>query len=266
MQYKLKITTYSPDIVWADVDENLFALTSAVKSDIPADTDILVLPELFATGFIKQKDILNRFSEASDGSKTLERVCALARERKMAICGTLAVRDNGGEIYNRAFFAEPSGEITFYDKRHLFSRSTESVNFSAGAALPPVVRYRGWNVAMAICYDLRFPAWLRNTDNRYDLMLIPANWPESRRYAWEHLLIARAIENQAYVVGCNRGGADDYGTYDDLTCVYDYMGKRINEQLSGKPYITVATLDKKEMYAFRKDFPVSADADKFNIL
>ena len=205
----LKIAVISLDIAWNDSEENLFAAEKAL-SQLDKNTDIAVLPELFTTGFIDNLAALSNSAEEFSESRTLARLKDWAKNLNFAIAGTYLVKENN-KIYNRAFFVEPSGEATFYDKAHLFCQSSESTNFEEGDKTIPVVRYRGWNIALAVCYEVRFPAWLRNNDNKYDVLIIPANWPTKRGYAWQHLLIARAIENQAYIVGANRSGTDDDG-------------------------------------------------------
>lgn len=260
----LKIATLSLDITWADREENIYALTRAMKN-IPTDTDIVVLPETFDTGAIVDTDVFNTSALSPSANETLETVRQLAHKFNMAIAGSVVTFEND-KFYNRGFFIEPSGEETYYDKHHLFGLSTESRNFAAGTDPIPVVRYRGWNIALAVCYDLRFPAWLRNNDNKYDVLLVPANWPEKRAYAWEHLLIGRAIENQSYVVGVNRSGSDDYGMYDNLTFAFDYVGLPILKPLEingGKVAAGIAVCDKSQLNRFRQSFPVSNDADPF---
>ena len=132
------------------------------------------------------------------------------KKYNVAIAGSFIAR-TANKIYNRAFFIESSGDETYYDKHHIFSIGGEQEVFTAGDSQPRVVRYRGWNIMLAVCYDLRFPVWLRNTNNKYDLLLVVANWPKARIYTWEHLLIARAIENECYVCGVNRIGQSPSG-------------------------------------------------------
>lgn len=256
----LTVTILSIDTTWADPEENLYMLDRSMKK-VPADTDVVVLPELFSTGFLSDHPVLSRFAEDETNSPTLSKVTEIAKQYNMAIAGSCLIRDKKGCIRNRAFFIEPSGEAVFYDKHHLFKLSNEASNFVAGIEQIPIVRYRGWNVALAICYDLRFPAWLRNASGRYDVLIIPANWPEKRQYAWRQLLIARAIENVAFVVGANRSGRDDYGQYDDMSFIFDYMGHEISTVKT--PGIVTAQLDRDKMRRYRESFPVLNDADKF---
>lgn len=258
----LKIVAAPLDIVWTDIDENIYA-TSRILDSLDKDVDIVVLPELFSTGFITTPDLLYRFAAA--GQKTLDQLLKWAEKYNFAIAGSILMLE-GDKIFNRGFFIEPSGETTFYDKAHLFGLSSEASQFTAGKERIPVIRFRGWNIALAICYDLRFPAWLRNIDNSYDVLLVPANWPVKRSYAWQHLLIARAIENQAYVVGANRAGRDDSGDYDDMTYIYNYLGKPIGCKISEDSACISAVLDRDRLNAIRRGFPVADDADKFHFV
>lgn len=256
----MKVTVLPLDIVWSDKSENMFAVANKL-SQIDKDTDIVVLPELFSTGFVADKLTMSTMAESNNGP-TMETLRCWASVYNVAICGSF-LACSGNQYFNRAFFLEPSGDETFYDKAHLFSLSNESSLLTAGHQPIPVVRYRGWNISLCICYDLRFPVWCRNVDSKYDLMIVVANWPTSRQYAWEHLLIARAIENQAYVIGCNRTGSDDYGKYADcMTFVSDYVGQNISKNENG---IVSATLDKENLENYRQKFPVLNDCDHFTM-
>lgn len=261
----LKVAALSLDVVWTDRDENIYAVRRALKNVAP-DTDIVVLPELFTTGFITDPDTVSRMAEDWDTSDTVEQLRAIAAKFNMALAGSMLARVPGGDIVNRGFFIEPSGETTVYDKKHLFGLSTEARDLVGGTRPVPVIRFRGWNIALAICYDVRFPVWLRNSGGRYDALLVPANWPQKRGYAWQQLLIARAIENQAYVVGVNRSGSDDYGDYTGLTFAYDYAGQPILTTDPDSPTVAMAMLDKARMEKYRTNFPFLADADNFRLL
>lgn len=262
MNTPLTVAALPLNIAKARRDINLAEAEAAIAK-LPATTDVLVLPELFTTSYINDPALLADIAEPTSGH-TVETLHRWARRHNIAICGSYACAI-AGQYYNRGFFIEPSGEETFRDKHHLFCLSDESRVYRAGSDLPPVVRFRGWNISFIICYDLRFPVWSRNTDLRYDLLLVPANWPQARSYAWSHLLIARAIENQAAVVGCNRSGTDDYGTYDNLTQIYDSMGRPVGNvhQPSGA---IISTLERDELEKNRRRLPASRDADKFRLL
>ncbi|MBO4944336.1 MAG: nitrilase family protein [Muribaculaceae bacterium] len=257
----IRIATVALDIALGERDANLDA-AERILERLPAGTDVAVLPELFSTGYTADPDRLRNMAEGSDDA-TLNRVRLWARRFNMAIAGSyLSLTDD--RITNRAFFIEPGGEEVYYDKRHLFCISSESKMLTAGREHCPIIRFRGWNFAMIICYDLRFPVWSRNVGGHYDILLVPANWPESRGYAWEHLLIARAIENQAYVAGANRSGTDEYGTYDNLSFFFDPTGKPTGSIDAASGCLT-ATFDHERLLELRRRLPVGNDADNFNI-
>lgn len=251
----LRIAALPLDIQWAAKDANLRAVDEAVKA-LPAGTDVLVLPELFTTGYADDPRRIRSLAEPDDGP-TMTHMRAMAAHYSIAIAGSFAGR-SGEAVTNRGFFIEPGGDTTYYNKRHLFSPGSEAEAFTAGTDTVPVVRFRGWNIALTVCYDLRFPVWCRAVAGNYDLMLVVANWPASRQYAFEHLLIARAIENQAAIVGANRGGKD----YDGLTQIYNCMGRPVGTP--DGPYVT-ATLSRRQQTDYRRNFPVMNDADSFTI-
>ncbi|MCM1033831.1 MAG: nitrilase family protein [Odoribacter sp.] len=262
----LTVATVANDIVWGNHDENL-AIVGRTLPLLDTDTDLLVLPELFSTGYVSDADALNALAQPNGGS-TIRTITSLAAKYNIAIAGSFLARTGNG-IYNRAFFIEPSGDETYYDKRHLFSLSSEAQTFRPGTSHIPVIRYRGWNISMIVCYDLRFPVWSRNRSNAYDLLLVPANWPVARAYAWEHLLIARAIENQCCVIGANRSGTDDYGVYDNLSFIYDAMGRSVGERLprrSAPAPIVTARLSLDEVATARRRMPAATSADDFNLI
>lgn len=257
MLNNLKIVALSLPIAWADVSENLQNLTFALGK-LSSQTDLVVLPELFTTGFLASSDMAIDKAEQFSASPTIETLKSLSNKHNLALCGSVLVAE-GDTLRNRCLFIEPGGDITYYDKHHLFCISRESQSVTAGSEHSPIVRFRGWNISMAVCYDLRFPGWLRNRALSYDLLLVVANWPQSRQYQWEHLLIARAIENQAYVCGVNRSGADDFGTYDGMSRIYSPTGQNIGKE--GGPLIITAELRKVYLEECREHFPVWRDAD-----
>ncbi len=260
---RIKIAILSLDIAWCDIEKNLERVETSLI-DIEPDTDILVLPELFSTGFIHDDIILKEVAEKNRCA--LEHVKYLSSKYHIAIAGSLLAKENEN-IFNRGFFVEPSGEVACYDKRHLFCLSPEAVMFSQGNTPPPIIRYRGWNISMVICYDLRFPVWCRNKESKTDIMIVPANWPMSRSFAWKHLLIARAIENQCVVIGANRSGEDEYGKYDSLSFVYDATGHIIvsSAMNNSNNKIIYATYTKEELHRIRTKLPFGKDADDFII-
>ena len=257
MERTLKIVALPLDVAWADRDENLIAAETMMRH-MGRGCDVFVLPELFTTGFVSDISVLTGMADSGTCHPVLDAVRHMAAAVNAAVCGSWAWRGDDGAFYNRCFFVEPDGEITCYDKQHLFALSAERRIYTPGTRPVPVVRFRGWNIAMAICYDVRFPECLRNFPARYDLLLVPANWPDARRYAWEHLLIARAIENQAYVVGANRSGHDDFGAYGETTHVYDYLGMDIGAVCAEGPCAGAveAVLSLDALRDARKGFPV----------
>lgn len=260
IKHSLTVAAVSLDIAWGDRAENLYNMRRIAR-ELHGRADIIVLPELFSTGFLTDPGQMNTLSDSSRSHPALDTMRVSAAEANAAICGSVLWRTDSGEYVNRCLFVEPSAETAVYDKRHLFCRSAEPRLMKGGTEPCPVIRFRGCNVAMAVCYDLRFPCWLRNSAvNPYDLLLIPSNWPEARQSAWNILLSARAIENQAYVVGANRSGSDDNGSYDAMTRIYTPQGTTIGTDI---PQLTtlLATVDLGALAAFRHDFPVLRDAD-----
>lgn len=251
------------DIRYADWNANL-GTARRLLSEMPDGIDIVVLPELFSTGFMRHRDkawpiALEAWPVAVD------MLHEQASARDCAIAGSMMYADAAtGVMYNRAFFVEPQGRMWHYDKRHLFTLGAEADVFAGGDRPSPLISFRGWNIALAVCYDIRFPAWVRNCGLKYDLLLVPANWPEARSFAWTHLLQARAIENQAFVAGANRSGCDKMGCYDGQSHVCDFGGRFVGLKQHGIRLDSV--ISKAEMDAFRMEFPFWRDADDVSIV
>ena len=264
MSSDLKVCLFPMPIAWGDKAANIATLRKAMESVHP-ETDLLILPETFSTGFPsgEEKDEVRKYAERNTG-ETIDIIKELASLRKLAIAGSF-IADSGGSLYNRGFFIEPSGEETFEDKHHLFTMAGEQNVFSRGYSRMKV-RYRGWNIAMVICYDLRFPVWCRNTDNEYDALLVVANWPKVRIGAWNALLPARAIENQAYVCAVDCRGCDTKGfEYDGSSAVFDFKGTDVSVRTDGMGFV-YATLSREKLEAFRAKFPAWRDADHFRLI
>lgn len=256
----LKVCLFPMSISWNDKESNLNELKRMIEKVHPA-TDLLILPETFSTGFPsgEEKEAVRQLAERNTGA-TIDMLKALASKYQMAIAGTY-VADSGGSLYNRAFFIEPSGDETFEDKRHLFTMAGEDKVFSHGYDRMKV-RFRGWNLAMVVCYDIRFPVWCRNKNNDYDALLVVANWPEVRIGAWNTLLPARAIENESYVCAVNCRGIDSKGfAYDGSSAVYDFKGKDVS--VKTEDGLIYATLSSELLEKFRSKFPAWKDADEF---
>lgn len=258
----LRVAALPLAIEWGQKEANLAAVEEAF-AHLPEGTDIVVLPELFSTGYADDPDAMADMAERNTGP-TVDFIKRLAARHSTAIAGSF-LASTPPKLYNRGFFIEPSGEETFYDKRHLFSLSSERRLFAPGNDPIPTVRFRGWTVSMIVCYDLRFPVWCRSRRNAYDILLVAANWPKARGYAWEHLLIARAIENQCAVVGANRGGSYVYGSYEGLTHIYDCRGMELPQAVEGTPFV-VADISRAQQADYRHNFPVGNDADDFDFL
>ena len=246
-------------IVWEDKQANLNKVASWLEKEKP-QADLLVLPEMFTTGFsMKAKEL----SEPDDG-ETIKEIKHWAKSFDIAITGSFIAR-GGNCFYNRAFFVTPDGETFFYNKRHLFSIGSEHAVFSAGKK-KVIVPYKGWNICMQVCYDLRFPVWTRNVDNEYDLLLYVVNWPASRISSWDILLPARAVENQAYVCGVNRVGEDGLQVkHNGYSSLYDMKGKLLAGFEPEEEGMRVTTLSLNMLKEFRKKFPIWKDADRFKI-
>jgi len=255
----LRISLVQSDIVWEDKSKNLENY-SRLLHGIAGKTDLAVLPEMFSTGFSMQ---CKHLAETNNG-KTISTVKDWAADFNLAVSGSFLAKDDSNNIYNRGFFITPEGDSYFYDKRHLFRMGNEHETFKAGKK-QLIVPYKDWNINLIICYDLRFPVWSRNVDNAYDLILCVANWPEARNDAWEILLKARAIENQAYVCGVNRTGVDGNGLkHKGNSLLIDFKGKVLSEYIPDKITVNTYSINKEQLENFRQKFPTWKDADKFN--
>lgn len=258
----LPIALLPLDIAYADPAENLRKVSLAAKN-LKEGVRLLVLPELFTTGYLKNPEKMKRLAALPDGP-TVTFLRQLASLHDIAIAGSFLANDND-RYFNRAFLVLPGGDMFFYDKRHLFTYGGEDKVYTAGSGTSPIVDYRGWRIKLAVCYDLRFPCWCRNRpDDPYDILLFPSNWPEQRAYPFRQLLIARAIENQACVVGANRSGSDPSGDYPrSMSMVFDHMGMPVGED--GGDFI-YATLNRDTLSKARRNFPVMHDADTFSMI
>ena len=253
---KLKIAALQSPLYWQDRAANLAHFSDLIDST--GNADVLILPEMFTTGFSMAPE---KIAEPADGP-TLDWLRRIARQRNVALTGSVAVEDRG-HYYNRLYWVSPEGE-SHYDKRHLFRMAGEHKHYAAGSERR-VVEYRGFRVCLQVCYDLRFPVFCRNR-NDYDLLVFVANWPASRRHAWSSLLTARAIENQSYVVGVNRVGEDGNGIdYSGDSVILDFLGQPLAKTTAHTPAILEATISLAEVQAFRDKFPAMLDADEFEL-
>ena len=248
-----RIAIVQRDIVWQDIDANLRAIEPMLEG---VEADVVVLSEMFQTGFVTEPK-----SIADDG-RTLAWMQRVAKEHDCAIVGSVVVNE-AERYYNRLYFVKPTGEVEWYDKRHLFSVGGEDRRFTAGDRRV-VVEWRGVRYLLEICYDLRFPVWSRQRGD-YDVAIYSALWPKPRRAVWRTLLQARAIENQAWVVGVNRVGSEPELEYAGDSMVVDHMGRIVADAENGE-CVEVVELESDEILRFRERFNVSRDADSFDIL
>jgi omega-amidase len=255
----LKISTFQGYLFWENIDKNLQNISTRL-GNIREKTDLIILPEMFSTGFTMEAE---KLAEPM-GGKTMQWMYKTAGEFDCVLTGSIIVADQG-RYYNRLIWMRPDGSYSWYDKRHLFALGKEHLAYTPGDKRL-IVELKGWNICPMICYDLRFPVWLRNAHSEYDLMIIPANWPERRIAHWKALISARAIENQAYVIGVNRVGHDGNEVYHsgDSMCV-DPMGNIIYNKRDEEDLYTFTILA-DEVKKTRRTLPFLKDADEFRIL
>jgi omega-amidase len=253
----LTITLLQAELVWHDPVANRAHFGELLRS-LPDPTDLVVMPEMFTTGFTMAA---REFAEPMSGP-TIRWLADLARERGVTLCGSLIVED-GGRYFNRCVWMSPDGQHRHYDKRHLFRMAGEHEHFSPGNRRE-ILALKGWRICPMVCYDLRFPVWSRGA-NEFDLLLYVANWPAPRRSAWQTLLPARAVENQCYVAGVNRIGADGkHITYAGDSSMHDYLGTTLAD-LGAEPGHCTVTLSLEALHRYREKFPAWRDADGFRL-
>jgi len=258
MENELNITILQADLVWENASENRKKIEAKINA-ITAPIDVIVLPEMFTTGFAMQPEYL---AETMDGD-TVQWMLIIAKTTNSAICGSIIITENNN-YYNRFLFVTPSGEIHQYNKRHLFSLAGEHERYQNDNK-QVIIEYNGWRICPLICYDLRFPVWSRNTSN-YDVLIYVANWPKPRVTAWNTLLKARAIENMSYVVGVNRVGTDaNRHEYTGNSIVLDELGNEMTPLAENTEATITTTLSKEKLLASRTKFNFLGDKDVFEI-
>ncbi len=255
---KINITLIQTDIIWEDIKQNQELLSQKINS-VKHKTDLIILPEMFATGFSMHP---KKFAYASE--QQIEWMKTISINKKCTVTGSIINQING-RFYNSLIWMNPDGLHSVYNKRHLFTYAGEHLHYSPGNQnITPELN--GFKIRPLICYDLRFPVWSRNR-NDYDLLIYIANWPHIRISAWNALLKARAIENLAYVAGVNRVGLDaNQIPHSGYSCLIDYKG---NEQLSFEAFeegVKNMDIDLESLNSFREKFPADKDADEFNII
>lgn len=254
----LKITIYQGYLFWENIDKNLQNISLRL-SGIREKTNLIILPEMFNTGFTMNAEALG---ETMDG-KTMQWMQKTAQKFDCVVTGSIIIKE-GGKYYNRLLWVRPDGTHEHYDKRHLFALGKENQTYTAGTK-KLIVELNGWKICPMICYDLRFPVWLRNVDEDYDLLMIVANWPEKRALHWRTLIPARAVENQSYVIGVNRVGHDGNEVYHsgDSTCI-DPNGNVVYYKRDEEDVYTFSVIG-DEVKKARRALPFLKDADVFTI-
>ena len=266
----LSITTIQTNLFWENKSANLRMLEEKINS-IPQKTEIVVLPEMFSTGFSMNSSSL---AETMDGP-TIEWMQEVAAKNGIVLTGSIIIEE-AQKFYNRLFWILPNGKYGYYDKRHLFAFANEDKYYTAGNKRL-IAQVKGWKINLQVCYDLRFPVWTRQAspltplpergeqEPEYDLLLYVANWPERRSHAWKTLLCARAIENQCYVVGVNRVGKDGNDVYHSgNSMIIDPLGEVLYHMADDEDIFTI-TLEKEHVEQVRTKFPFWKDADDFKI-
>lgn len=258
MQEQLKVALIQSSLVWENPIQN--RLNFEKKIEAIDDADLIVLPEMFTTGFTMNA----KPNAESMTGETLNWMQKMASENNVAIVGSVIINDEE-DYFNRLLFVEPNGDLHTYDKRHTFTLAGEHEVYKAGTE-KLILNYKGWKICPLICYDLRFPVWARNVED-YDLLIYVANWPKVRVNAWSALLKARAIENMCYCIGVNRVGLDANNyEYSGHSAAYDVLGHRIDTIEPGKEITAVVKLEKAHIKKYRDKLQFLEDRDTFNLV
>ncbi len=255
----LTLTLIQTELYWEDIPANLEMLESKIES-ISGQADVIILPEMFTTGFTMNAE---KMAQSMNGS-AVSWIADKARQKNACILGSVIIEEDG-KYFNRLVWATPAGKILTYDKKHLFRMAGEHRVFSAGNR-HLTVEVNGWHLRLFICYDLRFPVWCRNIGNQYDAAIYIANWPAKRAPHWKLLLAARAVENQCYVIGVNRVGKDGNGlAYSGDSTIVDPTGEVLFTR-ADTPCIYTATLTYDRIREYRETFAAWQDADSDAVL
>jgi predicted amidohydrolase len=254
----LKIALIQADLVWQNAKQNLINFSEKIKN-ITETVDLIVLPEMFTTGFSMQPQ-KNAEYMIGDTVKWMQQI---ASEKNTAICGSIIISENKN-FYNRFIFVHPEGKIEYYNKRHLFTLAGEHTVYTSGKE-KNIIEYKEWKICPLVCYDLRFPVWSRNVEE-YDVLIYVANWPKPRVFAWDTLLKARSIENMCYTIGVNRVGTDaNKLEYNGHTAAYNCLGEQIAQTIENSEDIIIATLEKNHISEIRTKLNFLSDKDVFEI-
>lgn len=257
MQEQLNIAMIQTKLAWENPKKNRKRIEKKIAHLNTVEIDLVILPEMFTSGFTMEPE---KVAEDMKG-ETINWMKSMAAANKYAVMGSLVIKE-ADYFVNRLLFVTPAGEVSYYDKKHLFTLAGEHKVYRKGNKRL-IVNYKGWRICPMICYDLRFPVWSRNK-HEYDLLVYVANWPEPRVFAWEALLRARAIENMAYVVGVNRVGKDENGHfYTGDSGVYDALGHQI--ETSNEEETIITALHKNHIIHQREKLKFLDDQDSFSI-
>lgn len=259
----LNVAIIQSDLVWEDTKANIQKFDKKLD-EIPPETDLIILPELFNTGFSIKSD---KNAQPQDG-EAFQWLKQKAAQKDLCITGSIFIKTDD-QLFNRLYWMQPNGEFVTYNKRHLFRFGGEQKIVTSGHKRV-IVDLKGWKILPQICYDLRFPVWSKNRfingSHEYDLLFYVANWPVARNFAWKSLLIARAIENQSFCIGVNRVGIDGYGNqHSGDSMILNPQGQIMAECKPFSEEIIASTLCYNELTDYRKAFPVGMDWDEFDV-
>lgn len=258
MHEELKIAVIQANLVWENPIQNRLNFSNKINA-LKAQVDLIVLPEMFTSGFTMNAP---EVAETMQG-ETTKWMLEISKEKQAAVVGSFIISEEN-KYYNRLLLVKPNGSIETYDKRHTFTLAGEDKVYQAGNE-KLIVTYKGWKICPLVCYDLRFPVWARNVED-YDVLIYVANWPKPRIAAWDALLKARAIENMSYCIGVNRVGLDASNyEYTGSSAVYDVLGEKISNIALGKEQVEIVTLNKKHIKKYRDKLQFLSDKDSFNL-
>ena len=258
MNRSLKIALIQADLIWQNAKQNRINFSEKINN-ITEKVDVIVLPEMFTTGFSMQPQKIAEYM-VGDTVKWMQQI---ASEKNTAICGSIIISENKN-FYNRFIFMHPEGKIEYYNKRHLFTLAGEHNVYTSGEE-KLIIEYKGWKICPLVCYDLRFPVWARNVEE-YDVLLYVANWPKPRISAWDTLLKGRSIENMCYTIGVNRVGSDANNLeYSGHSGVYNCLGEEVVKAKPNKEETIIAVLEKNHITETRNTLNFLSDKDVFEI-
>jgi predicted amidohydrolase len=258
MQNQLKVAVIQSELVWENPKQNRDNFKEKIEAIAP-DVDIILLPEMFTTGFtMNAKELAETMQD-----KSVLWMQKMAELKNAVLVGSLIIKENN-KFYNRLLFVYPDGNINTYDKRHTFTLAGEHNVYASGDS-KLIIDFKGWKICPLVCYDLRFPVWSRNVED-FDLLIYVANWPKPRILAWDTLLKARAIENMCYCIGVNRVGVDKLeNEYCGHSATYDVLGNNITPIRPNKEHIEIVTLERNHINFYRNKLKFLNDRDRFSL-